>query len=116
MRYLLLIAGDETAEEHQYDGCDGWGEDLARRGKIHGGGGLRPPSEATTIRVRDGEVLLTDGPFAEAKEVIGGFALINAADRAEAVEFAKRYVDLFDLEIEVEIRQVVEFDDLPAQD
>jgi hypothetical protein len=57
-----------------------------------------------------------DGPFAEAKEVIGGFALINAADRAEAVEFAKKYVELFDLEIEVEVRQVVEFDDLPAQD
>lgn len=65
---------------------------------------------------RGGRVRSTDGPFAEAKEVIGGFALINAADRAEAVEFAKRYVELFDQEIEVEIRQVVEFDELPTQD
>jgi hypothetical protein len=59
---------------------------------------------------------VTDGPFAETKAVIGGFALINAADRAEAVEFAKRYAELFDQDIEVEVRQVVEFEDLPTQD
>ncbi|HEY4460495.1 MAG TPA: YciI family protein, partial [Pseudonocardiaceae bacterium] len=52
-----------------------------------------------------------DGPFTEAKEVIGGFALINAADRAEAVAFAQRYADLF-TEISVEVRQVVEFDEI----
>src|SRR3954451_18839619 len=91
MRYLLMIAGDETAEEHQYDGCDGWGEDLARRGKIHGGGGLRPPSEATTIRVRDGEVLLTDGPFTEAKEQIGGYVVLECDDLDEALEIAAKH-------------------------
>src|SRR3954469_4689705 len=91
MRYLLMIAGDETAEEHQYDGCDGWGEDLARRGKIHGGGGLRPPSEATTIRVRDGEVLLTDGPFTEAKEQIGGYVVLDCDDLDEALEIAAKH-------------------------
>jgi len=91
MRYLLMIAGDETAESHQYDGCDGWGEDLARRGKIHGGGGLRPPSEATTIRVRDGEVLLTDGPFTEAKEQVGGYVVLECDDLDEALEIAARH-------------------------
>jgi hypothetical protein len=91
VRYLLLIAGDETAEEHQYDGCDGWGADLARRGKIHGGGGLRPPSEATTIRVRDGEVLLTDGPFTEAKEQIGGYVVLDCDDLDEALEIAAKH-------------------------
>jgi hypothetical protein len=91
MRYLLMIAGDETAEEHQYDGCDGWGEDLARHGKIHGGGGLRPPSEATTIRVRDGEVLLTDGPFTEAKEQIGGYVVLECDDLDEALEIAAKH-------------------------
>ncbi|MEV6644946.1 YciI family protein [Amycolatopsis sp. NPDC051371] len=91
MRYLLMIAGDETAEEHQYDGCDGWGEDLARRGKIHGGGGLRPPSEATTIRVRDGEALLTDGPFTEAKEQIGGYVVLDCDDLDEALEIAAKH-------------------------
>lgn len=91
MRYLLLIAGDETAAEHRYDGCDGWSEDLARRGKIHGGGGLRPPSEATTIRVRDGEVLLTDGPFTEAKEQVGGYVVLECDDLDEALELAARH-------------------------
>lgn len=55
----------------------------------------------------------TDGPFIDAKEVIGGFALLNFANRAEAVEFAQRYADLFE-EVEVEVRQVVEFEDLPT--
>ncbi|RSM41462.1 hypothetical protein DMA12_24385 [Amycolatopsis balhimycina DSM 5908] len=70
---------------------------------------------ALVRKPRGAAIRVTDGPFAEAKEVIGGFALINAADRAEAVEFAKRYVELFDSEIEVEIRQVVEFEDIEAQ-
>lgn len=91
MRYLLMIAGDETAEEHQYDGCGSWGEDLARRGKIHGGGGLRPPTGATTIRVRDGEVLLTDGPFTEAKEQIGGYVVVECDDLDEALDVAARH-------------------------
>jgi hypothetical protein len=91
VRYLLMIAGDETAEGHQDDGCGGWGEDLARRGKILDGGGLRPPSEATTIRVRDGEVLLTDGPFAEAKEQIGGYVVLDCDDLDEALEIAAKH-------------------------
>lgn len=53
MQYMLLIAGDETAAEHADDGCEGWSEEMAERGVIRGGGGLRPPNEATTLRVRD---------------------------------------------------------------
>lgn len=63
---------------------------------------------------RGGHVKSTDGPFTEAKEVIGGFALINAKDRAEAVALAEEYIALFEeIEISVEVRQVVEFEDLP---
>ncbi|MFF1610354.1 YciI family protein [Amycolatopsis sp. NPDC058278] len=91
MQYLLMICGDETAEEHANDGCGGWSEDMERRGKVRGGGGLRPPSEATTIRVRDGEVLLTDGPFTEAKEQIGGFVILDCADLDEALELAAKH-------------------------
>ena len=53
-----------------------------------GGAPLHPPSTATTVRVRDGEVLLTDGPFAEGAEVANGFYYINAADRDEAIKVA----------------------------
>ena len=88
MQYLLLICGDETAAAHQNDGCGGWSEEMARRGVIRGGAGLRPPTEATTVRVRAGEVLLTDGPFAEAKEQVGGYVVIECADLDEALEIA----------------------------
>jgi hypothetical protein len=52
---------------------------------------LRPPSDATTVRVRRGEVLLTDGPFAETREVIGGYDLIDCADLDEAVAVAAKH-------------------------
>jgi hypothetical protein len=55
---------------------------------IKGGAGLHPPSTATTVRVRDGEVLITDGPYAEGAEVANGFYVISAADRDEAVKIA----------------------------
>ncbi|WP_225994204.1 YciI family protein [Actinomadura rudentiformis] len=88
---MLLIAGDESAAEHAEDGCGGWSEEMTARGVIRGGGGLRPPAEATTVRVRDDQVLLTDGPFAESKEQIGGFCLIECADLDEAIEIAAKH-------------------------
>ena len=91
MQYLLLICGDESAAEHRNDGCGGWTEEMERRGIIRGGGGLHPPSDATTIRVRDGQVLLTDGPFAETKEQIGGYCVIECADLDEAIDVASRH-------------------------
>ena len=91
MQYLLFICGDESAAEHANDGCGGWSEEMARRGIIRGGGGLRPPSDATTIRVREGRVLLTDGPFAETKEQIGGYCVIECADLDEAIDIASRH-------------------------
>ncbi|MEU6413109.1 YciI family protein [Microbispora sp. NPDC046933] len=88
MKYVLLICGDESAAEHADDGCGGWSEEMAERGVLRGGAGLRPPSDATTLRVREGEVLLSDGPFAETKEQLGGFCLIECADLDEAIEIA----------------------------
>jgi len=55
------------------------------------GTGLRPPAEAKTIRVRDGAVLLTDGPFAETKEQIGGYVVLECPDRSTAAEVAARH-------------------------
>ncbi|XVQ83615.1 YciI family protein [Microbispora siamensis] len=88
MKYVLLICGDESAAEHAEDGCGGWSEEMAERGVLRGGAGLRPPSDATTLRVREGEVLLSDGPYAETKEQLGGFCLIECADLDEAIEIA----------------------------
>ncbi|GAA3397574.1 YciI family protein [Cryptosporangium minutisporangium] len=91
MKYVLLICGDETAAEHANDGCGGWDSEMTERGVLYGGAGLRPPTDATTIRVRDGETLLTDGPFAETREQIGGICLIECADLDEAIEIAGKH-------------------------
>jgi len=91
VKYLLMICGDETAEAHANDGCGGWSEEMESRGVVEGAAGLRPPAEATTVRVRDEQLLLTDGPFAETKEQIGGFVLIDCAALDEAIEIASKH-------------------------
>jgi len=88
VKYLLMICGDESAAAHADDGCGGWSEEMESRGVVTGAAGLRPPDEATTLRVREGELLLTDGPFAETKEQIGGFVLIDCADLHQAIAVA----------------------------
>jgi hypothetical protein len=64
-------------------------------------GGLHPPGTATVVRVRDGEVLMTDGPFAEGKEHIGGFTIIRAPDLDAALEWGRRLARATTLPIEV---------------
>ena len=64
-------------------------------------GGLHPPSTATVVRVRDGELLLTDGPFAEAKEHIGGFTIVKAPDLDAALEWGRKLAEATTLPIEV---------------
>ena len=91
MRYLLLICGDESAAAHAQDGCGGWMEDMQERGALRATGGLRPPAEARTVRVRRRQLLLSDGPFAETKEQIAGFCIIDCADLDEAVKAAARH-------------------------
>ena len=64
-------------------------------------GGLHPPTTATVVRVRDGDVLMTDGPFVEGKEHIGGFTIINAPDLDAALEWGRRLAEATTLPIEV---------------
>ena len=90
MRYMLLICGEEEAHKAmEADGsfqasCHAWADELRRRGMLVTTE-LRPPGDATTVRVRGDQVLLTDGPFADTKEVIGGFSLVECADLDEAL-------------------------------
>jgi hypothetical protein len=94
---MLLVYLDEhwdkrpLAERQQiYLGQVKATEELQARGQYLAGSPLHPPSTATTVRVRDGKRLLTDGPFAETREHLGGYMLIEAADLDEAVAFAAR--------------------------
>jgi hypothetical protein len=121
MRFLMMHRLDESQPEawnpsqEFIEKMGAFIQDSAEKGILITAEGVHPSEKGALVRKpRGAAIRVTDGPFAEAKEVIGGFALINAADRAEAVEFAKRYVELFDSEIEVEVRQVVEFDEIPG--
>jgi len=98
MRYLLIICGDEAAYEalgaaEQSElsaGYAAFGEEMTRRGVLRDGARLRPTTDATTVRVREGEVVTSDGPFAETKEQIGGYYLADCADLDEAIEVAAK--------------------------
>ena len=94
MRYMLLICSDESAvgslsPEEGSAMLAEYGtfmEEMNRRGVLQGGERLRPTTDATTVRVRDGEVLTSDGPFAETKEQVGGFYIVDCKDLDEAIE------------------------------
>lgn len=98
MKYLCLIYQDESrlpaippedmkAMMTQYDVFT---REVAASGHLVGGEALQPTSSATTVRVREGKTVVTDGPFAETKEQLGGYYLIEAADLDEAVRIAAR--------------------------
>ena len=119
MRFLMMHRLDERAPEAWNPSQEfiarmgAFIQDWVDRGILITAEGVHPSAKGARVRkARGGAITAKDGPFTEAKEVIGGFGLINAADRAEAVEYARQYADLFD-EVEVEVRQVVEFDELP---
>jgi hypothetical protein len=80
---------------------EAWGEELGAAGAWVFTGGLHPPSTATVVRVRDGEAIITDGPFAEGKEHLGGFTIITAPDLDAALEWARKIAEVTTLPIEV---------------
>lgn len=98
MEYLLLInqieadRGKMTPDEQaaMYQEYGQLMQDLSAKGKFLGGNELKPTTTATTVRVRDGKRVVTDGPFAETKEQLGGYFLINANDLDEAIVIAAR--------------------------
>jgi hypothetical protein len=95
MKYMMFICHaperlDEAVALVEKDG-GAWLDEMAGRGVRLDGNALRPPNEATTVRVRDGRQLLIDGPFAESKEAIAGFDIIECADLDEAIEIATEH-------------------------
>jgi hypothetical protein len=95
MRYALLIYTAEATEappedvmKAETDGYNTFTTHLRDRGVYDAGEALDATSTATTVRVRDGKTLTTDGPYAETKEALGGFYLVQAADLDEAIAFA----------------------------
>jgi hypothetical protein len=89
VRYLMLVCVDEDVERNEDP--TPWIEEMNGRGIRQFGSRLRPVRDSTTVRVRDGEVLIADGPFAEPKEQIGGFDILECEDLDQAIEIAARH-------------------------
>ena len=112
MKYVMLFGGTMEPEERAknpalaaaYERINQWFDEYGRAGKIVGGHELQGPHTATTVRFKDGKAMVVDGPFIEAKEVIGGYAELEVADLDEALEIAKTWPG----QTSVEVRPIVE--------
>lgn len=118
MKYMLLIYGDENApalteaaREHCYVESTQIAHDLQASGQFLACAPLQPTSSATSVRIREGKRLVTDGPFAETKEQLGGYFLIEAANLDAAIAIAGRIPGA--RWGTVEVRPVVEIPNIP---
>ena len=106
MKYMLMICNDESVvltpdEVHALPQIQAWAAEVDGRDMRRGGARLRPSSEAITIRVRGGEVLASDGPFAETKEQMGGFDILECASLEDAIAIAAKHPAASDGMIEI---------------
>jgi hypothetical protein len=109
MKYILLIynnpatyeAWDEQQRNELFGEVDTIMKELSDSGELVGGEGLADPSQTKTVRVRDGVTAVTDGPFAEAKEQLGGYLMVDCESEERAVEIAARWPDARHFAMEV---------------
>jgi hypothetical protein len=113
MRFLSMIRIDETTgqvpSEQLMADMGTLIEELTRTGQLVSTAGLRPTSEGVRVRLhRGGSLTAVDGPFTETKEVIGGYAILEAQSKAEAVELTRRFLMVHgtDWDVECEVRQL----------
>jgi hypothetical protein len=117
MKYMLFVYTDEKAwTEEERDQCmaesTALSHELHKQGKYLGASPLHPVSTATSVRVREGKRQVTDGPFTETREQLGGYFLIDAANLDEAIDIAGRIPGA--KKGTVEVRPVFELDGLPS--
>jgi hypothetical protein len=115
-RYLTMVRIDENnapAEGPSPELMQRMGElleEMTKAGVLLDTAGLAPTAQGTRVRWENGRISVTDGPFTETKEVVGGYALIQAKDKAEAIEWAKRFLKIHEEHWTVtsEVREVME--------
>jgi hypothetical protein len=124
MRYMMIVKGDENfaasgpPPAELMDAIGKLGEEAAKAGKMVTMGGLQHSSKGASVRIKNGKIVTTDGPFSEAKEVIGGFTILNLASKKEAIEEAVKFMELHrklwpGWEGETEVRPMYEGDEHP---
>jgi hypothetical protein len=100
MRFMMIVKGDENFKasgpppQELMEAIGELGIAAAKTGKMVSMGGLRHSSDGASVRLKGGKLTVTDGPFSEAKEVIGGFTIMNLASKAEAIEEARKFMEL----------------------
>ena len=115
MRFMMFMYPEISEEEWNPSAEDvaamsRYNEELRKAGVLLALDGLHPPAEGALVRFSDGKTTVTDGPFAEAKEVVGGYWLIQARSKEEAVEWASRCPGE---NCAIEVRRVFEMEDFP---
>lgn len=120
MRFMMLMfpakfyeAGDKLTDTKVFEEMNRYNEELQKAGVLLALDGLHPSSKGARVRIKDGKKQVVDGPFTEAKEVIGGYWVIQTRTREEAVEWARR-VPLDDGSF-VELRQIFDMTDFPEE-
>ena len=111
MRFLSMIRHQETGRMPSEQLMNDMGkliEQMTREGTLVDTAGLRPTAEGVRVRLRGGQLSTTDGPFTESKEIIGGYAILEADSMAHAVELTKRFLALHgdEWDLECEVRQM----------
>lgn len=120
MKYLTLVKSRENHPAGNppmelFAGIDQLGRDAAKEGVFVAFGGLGPTAGGAAVKLAKGKITVTDGPFAEAKEVIGGFAIYSTETKEEAVKWAVKFMELHQKhwprwDGEVEVRELVNFE------
>ena len=114
MRFMMFVKHAENSgppPKALMDAIASLGEEAVKAGTMLGSGGLAPTAQSTRVRVSNGQLTVTDGPFTETKEVVGGFAQFELKSKEEAIEGAVRFMELHKKywpgwEGETEIRQI----------
>ena len=99
MRYMMFIKhtqdyGSVQAPAGLYEDMGRFIEETTKSGNFVGGAGLQPTSAGTRVRLKGGKISVIDGPFTESKEIVGGYAIIDAKSRDEALALARRFMEL----------------------
>jgi hypothetical protein len=117
MRFMILVKADKSTEagvlpsEQLLAEMGKYNEELVKAGVLLAGEGLQPSSKGARVKFSGAKRTVIDGPFAEAKELVAGFWLIQVKSKAEAIEWVKRIPNPTGEESEIEIRQVFEAED-----
>ena len=99
MRYMMFIKHTQDYGKVQppaglYEDMGKFIEETTKSGNFVGGAGLQPTSAGTRVRLKDGKITVVDGPFTESKEIVGGYAIIDAKSHEEALGLARRFMEL----------------------